>query len=106
MNALPKLAPIAARPIERPRYNNLALYQGPQRWIEDNAAALRAYYDLMREWLDVEDGEDEFALFCRVQHDLAFLSDERRAEVAESRYAEQRAGAERLSDAIAARLPL
>jgi hypothetical protein len=105
MNAILKPAPIATRPIGRPRYRNEQIAD-QSRWIADNAQALRTYYEQLREWLDVDDGEDEFALFCRVQHDLAFLSDERRAEVAESRYTEARAGSERISDAIAGRVPL
>lgn len=105
MNAILKPAPIAVRPIERPRYDS-AHITDEARWIADNAPALRTYYDLLREWLDVDSAEDEFAVFCRVQHDLAFLDEERRAGARAERYAEQREASERIGDAIAARLPL
>jgi hypothetical protein len=103
MNAL--LQPIRQRPIERPRYQNANLAD-QARWIADNERLLRAYYNLLREWLDVESADDEYAVFCRVQHDFALLSDERRQEMGEERYAEGRSAAARLSDAIAGRVPL
>lgn len=69
MSAIPKLGPIAMRPIERPFYNNRDT-QCFEWWFANNESELRRYWKAL-----LDEGDDDvltaedFNDFCRVQYE-------------------------------------
>ncbi len=66
MNA--RLQPIGITPLVRPTYDNTYLgYES--EWIAANQASLRAWWQSCEETLGTPLEQDDFEIFCRVQHD-------------------------------------